>query len=324
MFSQNVFLQVSRCECPHFNADDVKLKRLHRKKRIVLSLLYYSHVKLNYTVFTYMPRRRMFRPMERKISSQHKPRRFACLGLELKDSTIWMKWLMVVAKISMLAMRLAIWASKYASRTLSSTILNSKVFIFTTGPEFIPWLTSKISSFSPSNEFTKPVRSRKIHSGERLQKYPVSVLQTNSPNLSDPEKSILESDFKNIRFQSFKRIHQTCQIQKNPFWRATSKISGFSPSHEFTKPVRSRKIHSGERFQKSAVSVCGFTSFVWTGARFVWKRMRFQECSDSCGRGFKPLWRAVSNEAVLVTWFTKELKQLRQTTTTTMSKNNWF
>ena len=62
-------------------------------------------------------------------------------------------------------------------------------------------------------------------------------------------------DFKNIRFQSFTRIHQTCQIQKNPFWRAISKISGFSPSHEFTKPVRSRKIHSGERFQKYAVSV---------------------------------------------------------------------
>ena len=92
-----------------------------------------------------------------------------------------------------------------------------------------------------------------------LQKFPVSVLHTNSPNLSDP-----------------------------------------------------KNMHSGERFQKYAVSVWGFTSFVWTGAGFVWKRMRFQECSDSCGRGFKPLWRAVSNEAVLVTGFTKELKQLRQ------------
>ena len=159
--------------------------------------------------------------MERKISSQHKPRRFAFLGLELKDSKIWMKWLMVVSKITkliwMFAMRLAIWASKYASRTLSSTILNLKVFTFKTGPEFIPWLTSK--------------------------------------------------------------------------------ISGFSPSHEFTKPVRSRKIHSGERFQKYAVSVWGCTSFVLTGARFVWKRMRCQECSDSCGRGFKPLWRAVSKRS---------------------------
>ena len=165
MFSENVFFQVSRCECPHCNADDVKLKRLHRKKRILLSLLYYSHVKLNYTVFTYMPQRRMFRQMKRKISSQHKPRRFAFLGLELKDSTIWMKWLIVVAKItkliSMLAMRLAIWASKYASRTLSSTILNLKAFTFKTGPEFISWLTSKISGFSPSHKFTKPVRSKK-------------------------------------------------------------------------------------------------------------------------------------------------------------------
>ena len=76
-----------------------------------------------------------------------------------------MKWLIIVVKIakliSMHAIRLATRASKYASRTLSSTILNMKVFIFKTGPEFIPWLTSKISSFSPSNEFTKPVRSKK-------------------------------------------------------------------------------------------------------------------------------------------------------------------
>ena len=30
-----------------------------------------------------------------------------------------------------------------------------------------------------------------------------------------------------------------------------------------------KKIHSGERFQKDAVSVSGFTGFVWTGGRFA-------------------------------------------------------
>ena len=209
MFSENAFFQVSRCECPHCNADDVKLKRLHRKKRIVLSLLYYSHVKLNYTVFTYMPRRRMFRQMERKISSQHKPRRFACLGLELKDSTIWMKWLIVVAKItkliSMLAMRLAIWASKYASRTLSSTILNLKVFTF--------------------KDWTR------VHT---------------------------MVDFKNIRFQSFTRIHQTCQIQKNPFWRAISKICGFGVRIHWFRV-------DGSPIRIKTYAVSRIFGFAWTG-----------------------------------------------------------
>ena len=35
--------------------------------------------------------------------------------------------------------------------------------------------------------------------------------------------------------------------------------------------------HSGERFQSNAVSVRGFTGFVWTEGRFVWKSMRFQK-----------------------------------------------
>ena len=46
-------------------------------------------------------------------------------------------------------------------------------------------------------------------------------------------------DFKNVRFQSSTRVHQTRRI---------------------------KKIHSGDLFQKYAVSVCGFTGFMWARA----------------------------------------------------------
>ena len=47
----------------------------------------------------------------------------------------------------------------------------------------------------------------------------------------------------------------------------TSKLSGFSGAHEFTKPLGYKKIHPEEQFQKYAVSACGFTGFVWTEGR---------------------------------------------------------
>ena len=46
----------------------------------------------------------------------------------------------------------------------------------------------------------------------------------------------------------------------------TLEMSGFSRPREFTKPVGLKKIHSGDLFQKYAVSVCGFTGFMWTRA----------------------------------------------------------
>ena len=74
-----------------------------------------------------------------------KPRHFAPLRLELEDSTIWMKWLIVVVKIakliSMHSIRLATRASKFANRTPLSTILSLRVFTFKTGPKFMTWLT---------------------------------------------------------------------------------------------------------------------------------------------------------------------------------------
>ena len=38
-----------------------------------------------------------------------------------------------------------------------------------------------------------------------------------------------------------------------------TEISGSSRPHEFTKPVESKKIHSGRRFRKYAVSLCWFS-----------------------------------------------------------------
>ena len=38
-----------------------------------------------------------------------------------------------------------------------------------------------------------------------------------------------------------------------------TEISGSSRPHEFTKPVESKKIHSGQRFRKYAVSLCWFS-----------------------------------------------------------------
>ena len=39
----------------------------------------------------------------------------------------------------------------------------------------------------------------------------------------------------------------------------------------------------GERFQNDAVSVAGFTGFMWTKGSFVQKTMGFQKYPDSCG-----------------------------------------
>ena len=41
--------------------------------------------------------------------------------------------------------------------------------------------------------------------------------------------------------------------------------------------------HFGERFQKDAVLVSGFTGFVWTERRFVKRKIH----ADSCGSGLK-------------------------------------
>ena len=71
----------------------------------------------------------------------------------------------------------------------------------------------------------------------------------------------------------------------------TSKLPGFSGAHKFTKPLGSKKIHPGEQFQKYAVTVSGFTGFVWTEGRLnlYKKRVRFQKYPDSSGRGLSYL-----------------------------------
>ena len=83
-----------------------------------------------------------------------------------------MKWLIFGIKIakliSMHVIRLTIKANKFANRTLLPAIFNFKVFI----------------------DWTRV-----------YDEVDVSVVHTNSPNPSDPKKSALESDFKNMRFQ---------------------------------------------------------------------------------------------------------------------------
>ena len=44
-----------------------------------------------------------------------------------------------------------------------------------------------------------------------------------------------------------------------------------------------KRFHSGERFQKFAVTVCVFTGYVWTKAGSVTKRLRIQTNPDTCG-----------------------------------------
>ena len=102
-------------------------------------------------------------------------RRFTHLSLKLKkfhnldESLKRLIFGIKTAKlISMHVIRLAIRANKFATRTLLPAIFNLKVFIDWT------WV---------------------YDSGD------ISVVHTNSPNLSGPKKFTLESGFKNMRFQ---------------------------------------------------------------------------------------------------------------------------
>ena len=45
-----------------------------------------------------------------------------------------------------------------------------------------------------------------------------------------------------------------------------------------------KSFHSGERFQKFAVTVCVFAGYVWTKAGFVTKCLRIQTNPDTCGQ----------------------------------------
>ena len=51
------------------------------------------------------------------------------------------------------------------------------------------------------------------------------------------------------------------------------------------KTFRFKSFHSGERFQKFAVTVCLFAGCVWTKAGSVTKCLRIQTNPDTCGKG---------------------------------------
>ena len=46
-----------------------------------------------------------------------------------------------------------------------------------------------------------------------------------------------------------------------------------------------KSFHSGERFQKFAVTVCAFAGHMWTKAGSVTKCLRIQTNPDTCGQG---------------------------------------
>ena len=50
-----------------------------------------------------------------------------------------------------------------------------------------------------------------------------------------------------------------------------------------------KNLHSGERFQKFAVTVCVFAGYVWTKAGSVIKCFRIQTNPDTCGQGLNYL-----------------------------------
>ena len=97
------------------------------------------------------------------------------------DESSSLKWLIFGIKIakliSMHVIRLTIRANKFANRTLLPAIFNFKVFI----------------------DWTRV-----------YDEVNVSVVHTNSPNPSDPKKSNLESDFKNMRFQKQSDLYERC------------------------------------------------------------------------------------------------------------------
>ena len=74
------------------------------------------------------------------------------------------------------------------------------------------------------------------------------------------------------------------------FHRFTSSFSnrcGYSASTRIRIRCVFKSFHSGERFQKFAVTVCVFAGYVWTISVTATKCLRIQTNPDTCGRGLK-------------------------------------
>ena len=74
------------------------------------------------------------------------------------------------------------------------------------------------------------------------------------------------------------------------FHRFTSSFSnrcGYSTSTRIRIRCVFKSFHSGDRFQKFAVTVCVFAEYVWTLSVTATKCLRIQTNPDTCGRGLK-------------------------------------
>ena len=74
------------------------------------------------------------------------------------------------------------------------------------------------------------------------------------------------------------------------FHRFTSSFSnrcGYSASTRIRIRCVFKSFHSGDRFQKFAVTVCVFAGYVWTLSVTATKCLRIQTNPDTCGRGLK-------------------------------------
>ncbi len=72
------------------------------------------------------------------------------------------------------------------------------------------------------------------------------------------------------------------------FHRFTSSFSnrcGYSASTRIRTRCVFKSFHSGDRFQKFAVTVCVFAGCVWTLSVTATKCLRIQTNPDTCGRG---------------------------------------
>ena len=83
------------------------------------------------------------------------------------------------------------------------------------------------------------------------------------------------------------------------FTSSFSEVCGYRRSHvsdfvAFSKVSTPESVfksfHSGERFQKFAVTVCVFAEYVWTKAGSVTKCLRIQTNPDTCGQDLEISW----------------------------------
>jgi hypothetical protein len=78
-------------------------------------------------------------------------------------------------------------------------------------------------------------------------------------------------------------------IKFHRFTSSFSKRSGYCASTRIRIRCLFKGFHSGERFQKFAVTVCVFVGYVWTESVSATKCLRIQTNLNTCGRGLNSI-----------------------------------